>query len=137
MIGTLLDSLRDLRRRKVWKLDQATGRRGEDLAHRFLRRKGFTIVARNYRLGAGDGEVDIIARDKDELVIVEVKTRETDAFGSPDRAIDLDKQKALRRVARQYARKIDIPEERVRFDIVTVVLGNPVRLELFRDAIRW
>ena len=56
MIGALLDRLRDVRRRKLWSPDQATGRQGEDLAHRYLRKQGFTIVARNYRLAAGDAE---------------------------------------------------------------------------------
>ena len=59
MIGALLDRLRDARRRKLWTHDQATGRRGEDLAHRYLRKQGFTIVARNYRLAAGDAEADL------------------------------------------------------------------------------
>ena len=62
MIGALLDRLRDIRRRKRWTHDQATGRRGEDLAHRYLRKQGFTIVARNYRLAAGDAEADQIGR---------------------------------------------------------------------------
>lgn len=137
MIGALLDSLRHRKRRKRWDPNQATGRRGEDLAHRFLRRQGFTIVARNYRLPAGDAEADIIARDGDKIVIVEVKTRETDEFGPPDRAIDLEKQKALRRVAKAYARKTNTPEELVRFDIVTVLLSDPIQVELSRNAIRW
>lgn len=137
MIGAVLDSLRHLKRRKLWHPDQAAGRRGEDLAHRFLRRQGYTIVARNYRLGAGDAEADIIARHGDKIVIVEVKTRETDEFGPPERAIDTEKQRALRRVARAYARKTNTPEELVRFDVVTIVLGDPVQVQLFRDAVRW
>jgi len=137
MIGTLLDSLRDRKRRQIWSKDQATGRHGEDLVHRYLRREGFTIVARNYRLAAGDAEADIIARDGDELAIVEVKTRESDNFGPPDRAIDWDKQRALRRVAREYARRTNTPEERVRFDIAAVTLDNPPRIELFRNAFGW
>jgi putative endonuclease len=112
------------------------GRRGEDLAHRFLRERGFTIVARNYRLAAGDAEADLIARDGDDLVIVEVKTRTSEEFGPPDRAVGIEKQRALRRVAREYARKTGTDEARVRCDVVTVVLGARVKVEHFRDAIR-
>lgn len=136
MLLALLDRLRDHRRRKLWSHDLAVGRCGEDLAHRHLRRLGYVVVARNYRLAAGDAEADIIAWDADALVIAEVKTRESEAFGPPDRAIGEDKLRALRRVAREYARKANIPEGRVRFDVVTVVLGERPRIELFRDAFR-
>ena len=136
MIGRLLDSLRHRRRAQVWAADKAMGRRGEDLAHRFLQHQGFTIVARNYRLSAGDAEADLIARDGGDVVIIEVKTRMTDEFGPPDRAVDLEKQQALRRVAREYARKTRTEEALVRCDIVTVVLEPQVQLEHFKDAVR-
>jgi putative endonuclease len=132
MLGALLDWLRDQRRHKLWTRDQATGRRGEDLAHRFLRQQGWVIVARNYRLAAGDAEADLLARDGEELVIVEVKTRETDAYGPPDRAIGVDKQRALRRIAREYARKSAIAEAQVRFDVVAITLKPRMRIEHFR-----
>ncbi len=137
MIGALLDSLRDRKRRELWAPSQASGRRGEDLVHRFLRRQGWTIVARNYRLAAGDAEADIIAREGDSVVIVEVKTRESAAFGPPDRAIDPDKQRALRRVAREYARRTNTPEENIRFDIAAVTLDPTPEIELLRDAFGW
>ena len=134
MLLALLDSLRDKRRQQLWTPTQATGRRGEDLAHRYLRGQGYVVVARNYRLSAGDAEADIIAWDGDTLVIVEVKTRESDAYGPPDRAIDEDKRRALQRVAREYSRKTGkIPQ--VRCDVVNVVLTSPVRIELFRNAL--
>jgi putative endonuclease len=136
MLLALLDRLRDKRRRQIWTPDQATGRRGEDLAHRYLQKRGYIIVARNYRLPGGDGEADIIAWDSDELVIVEVKTRESEAFGPPERAIDVDKQRALQRIARQYCRKSNTPESQVRCDAVSVILGTPPRIELFRNLIR-
>lgn len=136
MLLALLDRLRDRRRRRIWAPDQATGRRGEDLAHRYLRKQGYIVVARNYRLAAGDAEADIIAWDGDALVIVEVKTRESDTYGPPDRAIGEDKRRALQRVAREYARKSNVDEATVRGDVVSVVLGGGVRIELFRDAVR-
>lgn len=104
------------------------------MAHRYLRRQGYIVVARNYRLSAGDAEADIIAWDGGTLVIVEVKTRESDAYGPPDRAIDEDKRRALARVAREYSRKTGkIPP--VRCDVVGIVLGKSPRIELFRDAV--
>src|SRR5271163_3650020 len=106
MIGIWCDWLRGVRRRRVWSADLDNGRRGEDLAHRYLRKRGFTIVARNYRLAAGDAEADIIAVDRaegGELVIVEVKSRTTAEFGPPDRAIGDAKRAHLVRVARAYA----------------------------------
>jgi putative endonuclease len=112
------------------------GRRGEDLAHRYLQRHGFTIIARNYRLASGDAEADLIAREGDTLVIVEVKTRASDNFGPPDRAIGPEKQRALTRVAREYARRSRHALAQVRCDVVTIILTSPPRLEHFRDAVR-
>ena len=136
MIARLLDRLRDRQRRGKWTDGQAAGRRGEDLAHRFLRAEGFTIVARNYRLPSGEAEADLIAWEGEELVIVEVKTRETEDFGPPERAIDPEKERHMARVARAFARKADVEWARVRYDVVTVVLSGPPRIELFRRAVR-
>jgi putative endonuclease len=135
VITTALDWLRHTRRQRVMSADLALGRRGEDLAHRFLRRQGFIIVARNYRLAAGNAEADLIAREGEDLVIVEVKTRQSAEHGPPERAIGPDKQRHLVRVAREYARKTDTPWERIRFDVVTVVLaGKRPEIALFRRA---
>jgi putative endonuclease len=128
MLGATLDYLRDLRRRRQWAPTQAAGRRGEDLAHRFLRRQGFIIVARNYRLATGDGEADLIAWDGDALVIVEVKSRESGAYGAPERAIGEEKLRHMGRVAREYATKTATPWEHVRFDAVSVLLTDPVEI---------
>jgi len=136
VIGTILDRLRHARRRKIWDRDLAQGRRGEDLAHRFLRRQGFTIIARNYRLPSGDAEADLIAREGEDLVIVEVKTRETAEYGAPERAVDPEKQRHLIRVGREYARKTETPWERVRFDVVSIVMGNKPAITLLRGAFR-
>ena len=136
MIAAFLDRLRDRRRRGKWTDGLAAGRRGEDLAHRFLRAQGFTVVARNYRLPSGDAEADLIAWEGEELVIVEVKTRETDDFGPPERAIDPEKERHIARVARAFARKADVSWTQVRCDVVTVVLSEPPRIELLRRAVR-
>ena len=136
MLGVLSDWLRHLARRRRWTSNLALGRRGEDLAHRFLRRSGYIIVARNYRLPAADGEADLIAWDGDTLVIVEVKARQSDEFGPPERAIGDDKRTHFRRVARAYARKTGTPWERVRCDVVTVIMSAPPQLQLVRAAFR-
>jgi len=110
----------------------AAGRRGEDLAHRFLERLGYVIVARNWR-GAG-GEVDIVAWDREQVVFVEVKTRATDEFGAPGRNIDARKRRALARAAREYLRRAGIAPGRARFDVVSVLLTDPPGIEHFKDA---
>jgi putative endonuclease len=131
----MLDRLRDARRRRVWDRDLAAGRRGEDLAHRYLRGQGFIIIARNYRLASGEAEADLIAREGEDLVIVEVKTRETAEYGPPERAVSQEKQRHLIRVAREYARKTDTPWELVRFDVVSVVMEPPA-ITLLRGAFK-
>ena len=136
MIGVFSDWLRHLARRRHWKPNLALGRRGEDLVHRFLRRSGYVIVARNYRLPTGDGEADLIAWEGETLVIVEVKSRQSDDFGPPERAVGDEKRAHLRRVARAYARKTDTPWERVRCDVVTVILSGRPHLQLVRGAFR-
>lgn len=127
MIGAVLDSLRHSRR-------QNTGKLGEDLAHRYLRKQGYVVVARNYRLPSGNAEADIIAWDGDTLVIVEVKTRESADYGPPERAIDPDKLRRMRRIALEYARKTETPRERIRFDVVTVLLPERPDVNLFRGV---
>ena len=134
MMGALLDRLRDIRRQQTWDRDLAAGRRGEDLAHRFLRREGFVIVARNYRLSSGEAEADLIAREGEDLVIVEVKTRGSGDYGAPERAVNPEKQRHLIRVGREYARKTDTPWEHVRFDVVSVVMAEPTMITLLRGA---
>jgi len=112
-----------------------TGRRGEDLAHRYLRRRGFLIVARNWRPPQGGGEIDIIAcepsKSGDTLVFVEVKTRTSDEGSSPERAVDSEKIVALRRAAVDYVRRAEADPDRIRFDVIAIT-GTAV--EHFRDA---
>jgi putative endonuclease len=132
----LSDRLRHRARMRRAPIDMARGRHGEDLAHRFLRRQGYTIVARNFRPRNGAGEIDLVAWESDYLVFVEVKARATDQFGTPDRAVDSEKQGHLERAAREYARRAEVDWEHVRFDIVSVLLTEPPEVELLRDAFR-
>lgn len=130
----LSDQARQRARNRLWAPTQASGRRGEDIAHRFLRRDGFVIVARNYRHRGGLGEVDLIAWDKEILVIVEVKSRFTDEYGAPDRAVDREKKIRLLRAAREYARRAEVSWDHVRFDIVNILFTSPPSLTHMRDV---
>lgn len=128
MILRLVDKLRDVKRRRLWTADQAEGRRGEDLAHRYLRKLGYTVVARNYRLPTG--EIDIVAWDGDMCAIVEVKTRTSADHGEPESAIDSEKRLALLRAGAAYARRAGVEWERVRFDAVSVVMSPRPQITL-------
>ena len=131
MIGLLYHAADRLRRR-LGPADH--GRLGEDLAHRYLQRRGCTIVARRYRPRAGGGEIDLVAWQGETLVFVEVKTRATAEFGMPDRAVDAEKERYLRRAGRDYARRAGIDWSQVRFDIVSIVLTDPPLIEWYPDA---
>ena len=95
---------------------------------------GCTVVARNYRTRSGSGELDLVAWHGSTLVFVEVKTRATAEFGPPDRAVDAEKRAHLRRAARDYARRAGVEFRKTRFDIVSIVLSDPPRIEWLRDA---
>ena len=104
------------------------------MAHRYLRRHGCTIVARNYRTPSGGGEIDVVAWHRGALAFVEVKTRASAEFGDPDSAVDAEKQALVRRAARDYARRAGVDWEKTRFDIVSVLLAKPVRIEWTRAS---
>jgi len=136
MIRRALDWLRHRWRSRRWDHARAAGRRGEDLAHRFLQRQGFIVVARNYRLASGAGEADLVAWERDILAVVEVKSRESVEFGPPERAIGEQKRAHMLRVARDFAARSGTPWEQVRFDVVTVLLTQPPSISLFRGALK-
>src|SRR3982750_1608215 len=133
VIGLLYRAADALRRRS---LPNDHGRMGEDYAHRYLRRHGCTIVARNYRTRSGSGEIDIVLWDGATLAFVEVKTRVNTEHGEPESAVDAEKRTRLHYAARDYARRGSVEWENTRFDIVSVVLEKPVRIDWLRDAFR-
>jgi putative endonuclease len=118
---------------------KALGRYGEDVAARHLADAGLAIVARNWR--CRDGEIDIIARDGEVLVLCEVKTRRGIGFGTPLDAVTPRKARRLRRLAvrwlaEQRASGADAGYPEVRFDVVSVLVprrGGPV-VEHLRGA---
>jgi len=132
----LADTLRHRARLRRERPEAAAGKRGEDIAHRFLQRSGIVIVARNYRTSNGGSEIDLIGWEKDTLVVVEVKSRTSEEFGAPERAMNSEKEQALIRGAREYARHAEVPFENIRFDVVSVVLGKPPQVRHQRDAFR-
>ncbi len=105
------------------------GKTGEELAAKFLRKQGLKILARNYRCPSG--EADIIALDPkcqgggEAVAFVEVKTRASDRYTSPESAVNAAKQKHLRAVARYYCSSRDTAGLTIRFDIVAIVLAPP------------
>ncbi|MCG3149586.1 MAG: hypothetical protein PCFJNLEI_03050 [Verrucomicrobiae bacterium] len=103
----------------------ALGERGEDFAAKYLRRHGYKILVRRFKTRAG--EMDIICRQKDWLVFVEVKTRKSDDYGAPSEAVTREKQKHMSKVALEYLRMLGNPPIRWRFDIVEVLLRDDAK----------
>lgn len=99
---------------------QRHGRLGERAARRFLRRRGLTFLTANFRTPRG--EIDLIFREGDCLVFVEVKTRSSEEWTRPAAAVDADKRRRLSRAALDYLQRLGHPQVRVRFDIVEVLL---------------
>ena len=104
------------------------GRAGEDAAAALLEAHGYRIVGRNVRLPGG--EIDIIARDGDTIVFVEVKARASAAFGSAAQAVDARKRATLRKIAADWL-QVAAPRAHARFDVVTFDRG---RAQLHRGA---
>lgn len=110
------------------RVKDAVGRFGEQLAADHLERAGLIILDRNWR--CREGELDIVARDGDELVFVEVKTRSSPAFGTPAQAVNRAKTARIRRLAVRYllAKRAEGLADfwtAMRFDVVAVVRTTP------------
>jgi putative endonuclease len=111
------------------------GSLGEKLACRFLRKEGYKILYRNFKENRG-GEIDIVCRDDDTLVFVEVKTRGGEYYGRPFEAIRRDQQRRISRGALTWLRMLDNPEIPFRFDVVEIVIAEQLkpRIELIKNA---
>src|SRR5512137_1106592 len=109
------------------------GKRGEELALRFLKKSGYKIIEQNYVCKMG--EMDIIAREKDTLVFIEVKTRTSIEFGPPQLAVNLSKQRQLSKVALNYLNEKRLNDVKARFDVVAILLEQEKEeIELIKDA---
>jgi putative endonuclease len=112
----------------------AVGAYGERVAVVYLINQGMALLDRNWRGTAG--EVDIIARDGDDLVFCEVKTRRSDLFGTPCEAVVPAKVRRLRRLAAEWLRTSGVRPRQVRFDVVSVrpQRSGPATVEHLRGA---
>lgn len=98
-----------------------TGNKGELAAKNYLEEEGYTILETNWRYSRS--EVDIIAKDGDEIVFVEVKTRSSDYFENPEEAVTPKKQALLAKAAEEYLHQLD-EEVASRFDVIAIIWQN-------------
>ena len=112
---------------------RSLGDRGEDMAAAHLKKQGYKILERNYRTPLG--EIDLVARHQGVLVIIEVKTRRSRRFGSPQEAVHPAKQERLRNLAEYYLQQQGLGEVMVRFDVVGILWqeGKP-QIEVIEGA---
>jgi putative endonuclease len=115
---------------------QRIGRYGEEDAYFYLRKRGYIIVARNFRSPRCRGEIDLIGWDGDMLCFIEVKTRTSRDVKPPEAAVDYHKRREIAEVAREYLRRLP-PSCQWRFDIVSVYYEQSTssrQIEVFRNA---
>ena len=114
-----------------------TGKRGEQLACRALEKKGYRILEKNYRCRLG--EIDLVARHRDYIVFIEVRSKTGDAFGTPEESVTSAKKQRLLATALDYlGNHRDLPEN-WRIDFVAVEIdpsgGKPTRVEIIENAV--
>ncbi len=97
------------------------GQRGEKIAAEYILKKGYTILTKNWRFGKD--EIDIIAIDKNNLVIIEVKTRSNNYYGDPQEAVDNKKEIFIIRAAEAYV-DIENIDFNIRYDIIAIILNE-------------
>jgi putative endonuclease len=122
---------------RLWRTPEhlRAGQLGEDMAHRFAEsRLGWQVIARNYESSIQQAELDLIAIERGTLIVAEIKTRRGDEQSHPLRAIDPEKQFHIGLAARNWVRKATSIGMSVRFDAITVILADPVRIEHHRDV---
>jgi putative endonuclease len=109
------------------------GKMGEDLALKKIKKLGYKLIIRNYRCPLG--EIDIIAKDGDCLVFLEIKTRKGRSTGYAKEAVDKRKRRQISKAALTYLKENDCYEERSRFDVVAVSInGRDVETEVIKNA---
>lgn len=108
------------------------GKKGEALARTFLEKKGYTILDTNWR--HEKDEIDIVAMDGEELVIVEVKTRSSNYYGEPYESVGYGKEKFLIRATESYLEEKDLDLDS-RFDIISIIINQQgEKIEHIEDA---
>lgn len=112
---------------------RSLGQQGEEIAAKFLTKNGYQVVTRNYRWARG--EIDIVARKRNMLVFVEVKTARARTFGAPETWVDERKQQQIGQVALRYLQEKEIDEMDCRFDVVAVTFyDNQWRVRHIENA---
>jgi putative endonuclease len=115
-----------------------TGIRGETFAYWYLRRHGYILVARNFKVPGLKGELDLVGYDRDVLAFVEVKTRSGDSkeFGTPEDAVTPHKREVLARIARNFMLERRIRNVQSRFDVLAIESrpGRRPLVRLHKDA---
>ncbi len=127
------------RRRPARAAHLVTGQRGERAAFFWLRRRGYIVVARAWRSARAPGDLDLIAWQGDTLCLIEVKTRTTRAVAPAHLAVDRDKRRILRRLARHYLRRLPARDVPTRFDILSIYFekDKPADFEHLPGAFDW
>jgi putative endonuclease len=113
-----------------------TGALGEKIAGEFLGKNGYEILEKNYR--CSDGEIDIIAIQRDTLVFIEVRTKQSRQFGSPEESISSVKKERLRTLAERYGQEHENLPAVWRIDVVAIEMekgGRVKRIEIIENAV--
>jgi putative endonuclease len=108
------------------------GREGEDRAAQFLKKQGYKILERNY--STPQGEIDLIALHRGEVVFVEVKTRSNEAYGPPELAVNPRKQQRMIKAALGYIKYKKLHQVPCRFDVVAISAATEKEIDLIENA---
>ena len=113
---------------------QTLGVLGEELAFHYLKKKGYKVLLRNYESPLG--EIDLIAKEKGVLVFIEIKTRSSDAMGSPAESVTHLKRHQIVKTAQYYVKRYGIHHVPCRFDVVSVWMPNDAEpvIEIIENA---
>ena len=109
---------------------QKIGKLGEKIAKNYFRKKGYKILGQHYCLRGG--EIDLIVQKQGVLIFVEVKTRTSDKFGTPEESINYFKQKSLSRAINNYLFKNDLKDLNCRVDVISIILNERNRSALIK-----
>lgn len=113
---------------------QETGKTGEDIASEYLEKNKYSIIERNFR--CNQGEIDIVAVDKNEIVFIEVKTRSNKNFGLPSEAVNIEKKKHLKRAIEYYVYIKKLEKCFIRIDVIEIYIkNNKIYLNHIKQAI--
>lgn len=113
---------------------QEIGQNGENIAEKYLKENGYIIIERNFR--CRQGEIDIIAKDGEEIVFIEVKTRRSIICGNPAEAVNILKQKHIKKVAEVYVYLNHIENVYIRFDVIEIYYRKDTpKINLIKQAI--